>query len=68
MNENSPQHPLFPSTQAMQLRQQENKDVISLSVGEPDFDPPLCVAAALQHAVDNKMTKFPNPRLFIYNQ
>eukprot|EP00300_Choanocystis_sp_HF-7_P010307 c16881_g1_i2.p1 GENE.c16881_g1_i2~~c16881_g1_i2.p1 ORF type:complete len:970 (+),score=211.47 c16881_g1_i2:101-3010(+) len=43
---------------AMQLRQQEGKDVISLSVGEPDFAPPACVTEAVNHAMNAQMTKY----------
>lgn len=37
----------------------EGKDVITLSIGEPDFDTPAKVKEAGKHAIDNNITHYP---------
>ncbi len=44
-------------TQARQLRQQ-GKQIISLAVGEPDFDTPAPVIAATQQALADRQTRY----------
>lgn len=42
----------------VQAAQAEGRDVISLALGEPDFDPPECTKEAIIHAVKENITKY----------
>lgn len=46
------------SKKARELRE-EGKDIISLSIGEPDFDTPNFVKEAAISAINNNITKYP---------
>jgi aspartate aminotransferase len=49
---------LVMSKKARELRE-EGKDIISLSIGEPDFDTPNFVKEAAISAINNNITKYP---------
>ena len=49
---------LAMTAKARELKAQ-GKDVISLSIGEPDFNTPECVKEAAKKAIDDNFTHYP---------
>ena len=49
---------LAMTAKARELKAQ-GKDVISLSIGEPDFNTPDCVKEAAKKAIDDNFTHYP---------